>query len=129
MTSIAMPAFNPMKFAARLREAGVPERQAEAEAEILHEALAQQAKIVSELESKVTALKESTKRDAEQMATKGDIVAVKGDIALLDAKIALVRKEIALARRDTIIWLGGLLGGMLVAGFSTVLVVMTRLLG
>jgi len=118
MTSIAMSAFNPMKFAARLREAGVPERQAEAEAEILHEALAQQAKIVSELEVKVTALKENAKRDAELMATKGDIIAVRGDIALLEAKIAM-------ARRDTIIWLGS----MLIAGFSVVMVGLPRLIG
>jgi len=118
MTTMTMPGFNPMKFAARLKEAGVPERQAEAEAEILHEALAQQAKIVSALENEVTALKDSTKRDSEQMATKGDI-------ALLEAKIALVRKEIALARRDTIIWLGS----MLVVGFSTVIAVLPRLIG
>jgi len=132
MNSLALSAFNPLKFAARLKEAGVPEKQAEAEAEILHEALTQQAQIVSSLESEVTALKDSTKRDAEQMATKGDIATVKediatvkSDIALLDAKIALVRQEIALARRDTIIWLGG----MLLVGFSTVMVVLPRLLG
>jgi len=87
------------------------DRQAEAEAEILHEALAQQAQIVSALENEVTVLKDNTKRNSEQMATKADI--------------ALVRKEIALARRDTIIWLGG----MLMVGFSTVMVTLTRLLG
>jgi len=139
MTTMTMPGFNPLRFAARLKEAGVPDRQAEAEAEVLHEALAQQAQIVSALDSKVTALKDSAKRDAEQMATKGDIAAVKSDIdavkedvglvksdiALLDAKIALVRQEIAIARRDTIIWLGG----MLVVGFSTVMVVLPRLMG
>jgi len=111
MTTMTMPAFNPMKFAARLKEAGVPERQAEVEAEVLYEALAQQAKIVSALESEVTALRDSAKRDAEQMATKGDI-------ALLEAKIAM-------ARRDTIIWLGS----MLVIGFSTVIAVLPRLIG
>jgi len=111
MTTMTMPGFNPMKFAARLKEAGVPDRQAEAEAEILHEALAQQAQIVSSLGSEVTALKDNAKRNSEQMATKGDI-------ALLEAKIAM-------ARRDTIIWLGG----MLVVGFSTVMVTLTRLLG
>jgi len=118
MTSMTLPAFNPLKFAARLKEVGVSDQQAEVEAEMLHEALTQQAQIVSALENKVTALKDSTKRDAEQMATKGDI-------ALLDAKMSLLRKDIALARRDTIIWLGG----MLIAGFGTVLAVLPRLLG
>jgi len=114
MTTLTMPGFNPMKFAARLKEAGVPDKQAEVEAEILHEALAQQAQMVSSLEHKVTALKDSAKRDL-----------VKSDIALLDAKIDLVRQEIALARRDTIIWLGG----MLVVGFSTVITLLPRLMG
>jgi len=27
MTSMTLPAFNPLKFAARLKEAGVPDRQ------------------------------------------------------------------------------------------------------
>jgi len=63
------------------------------------------------LENKFTALESNTKRDAEQMATKGDI--------------ALVRKEIAIARRDTIIWLGG----MLIAGFGIVLTTLFKLLG
>jgi len=132
MTTLTMPGFNPMKFAARLKEAGVPDRQAEVEAEVLHEALAQQAQIVSALDSKVTALKDGAKRDAEQMATKGDVAAVKedvaavkGDVAAVKADIALVRKEIAIARRDTIIWLGS----MLIVGFSTVMIVLARLLG
>jgi len=132
MTTLTMPGFNPMKFAARLKEAGVPDRQAEVEAEVLHEALAQQAQIVSALDSKVTALKDGAKRDAEQMATKGDvaavkedIAAVKGDIIAIRGDIALLDAKITLARRDTIIWLGG----MLLVGFSTVMVVLPRLLG
>jgi len=100
----------------------VPDRQAEVEAEVLHEALAQQAKIVSALENEVTALKDSAKRDAEQMATKGDIADVRGEIALLKANL---EAKIALARRDIIIWLGS----MLLVGFSTMMVVLPRLIG
>jgi len=51
------------------------------------------------------------KRDAGNRATKGDV-------ALLEAKTAL-------ARRDTIIWLGG----MLIAGFGTVITLLLKLLG
>jgi len=74
-------------------------------------------------------LKENAKRDAEQMATKADIAGLKADIELLnakvDSKISDVRKEITIARRDTIIWLGG----MLVAGFGSVLAMLARLSG
>jgi len=109
MTSLSAPMFNPFAFAKRLKDVGVPDQQAEAEAEVLHEALAQQVQMVSALESEVAVLKENAKRDAEQMATRADI--------------ALVRKEIAIARRDTIIWLGG----MLIAGFGSVLAMLARL--
>jgi len=132
MDTLALPAFNPLKFANTLKAAGVPEQQAEAEAEALHEVLAGQAQAVVTLESKLAALEESAKRDAEVTATKGDIALVHKEIALihkdialvhkeLDAKIEMVRKDleaqIVLARRDTIIWLGG----MLIAGFGTVI--------
>jgi len=49
-------------------------------------------------------------------------VATKGDIALLEAKM---EARIAIARRDTIIWLGGIS----IAGFSTVIGVLFRLIG
>jgi len=83
MTTLALPAFNPLKFANRLKEAGIPEKQAEAEAEVLHEALAVQAQAVSELEKQVKTLASDAKRDAGQMATKTDIAEVRGDIKLL----------------------------------------------
>jgi len=52
MTSLTLPIFNPLTFANRLKEVGVPDQQAEAEAEILHEALAQQVQMVSALKAK-----------------------------------------------------------------------------
>jgi len=129
MTSLTVPMFNPFAFAKRLKDVGVPEPLADAEAEILHEALAQQAQVVSALESEVAVLKENVKRDAEQMATKADIAGLKTDIELLnakvDSKISDVRKEITIARRDTIIWLGG----MLIAGFGSVITLLLRFSG
>jgi len=74
--------------------------------------------VVSALESEVAVLKENAKRDAEQTASKADIAALKMDIALLDAKITI-------ARRDTIIWLGG----MLIAGFGSVITLLLRFSG
>jgi len=122
MTSLTAPMFNPFAFAKRLKDVGVPDQQAEAEAEVLHEALAQQVQMMSALESEVAVLKENAKRDAEQMASKADIAVLKSDIALLRAELGA---KITIARRDTIIWLGG----MLVAGFGSVITLLLRLTG
>jgi len=115
MTSLSVAMFNPFAFAKRLKDVGVPDQQADVEAEVLHDALAQQAQMVFALESEVAVLKENAKRDAEQMATKADIALLRAE---LDAKITI-------ARRDTIIWLGG----MLVAGFGSVITLLLRLQG
>jgi len=143
MSTFVMPAFNPLRFANRLKAAGVPEKQAEAEAEVLHEVLAQQTQAMSDLESQFKKLSTEAKRDAEHMATKGDIALLKEDIALLKEDIALLKGDIALlkgdmvlleakleakiviARRDTIIWLGGIS----IAGFGTVISILFKLMG
>jgi len=112
MSTLALPVFNPMKFANRLKEAGISEKQAEAEAEVLHEALVVQAQAVSELEQQVKALTSDAQRDAGQMATKADIAELrassKADIAELRAStktdIAEVRGDIKLLR-----WMLGIL--------------------
>jgi len=91
MTTLALPVFNPLKFANRLKDAGIPEKQAEAEAEVLHEALAVQAQAVSELEQQVKTLASDAKRNAEQMATKADIADVRTDIAKVRGDIKLLR--------------------------------------
>jgi len=101
MTTLALPVFNPLKFANRLKEAGIPEKQAEAEAEVLHEALAVQAQAVSELEKQVKTLASDAKRDAEQMATKADIAELR---ASTKTDIAEVRGDIKLLR-----WMLGIL--------------------
>jgi len=59
MSTLALPSFNPFTFANRLKATGVPEKQAVAEAELLHDVLAQ------------------------QMATKADIAELRSDIKLL----------------------------------------------
>jgi len=101
MSTLALPVFNPMKFANRLKEAGIPEKQAEAEAEVLHEALVVQAQAVSELEKQVKTLASDAKRDAEQMATKADIAELR---ASTKTDIAEVRGDIKLLR-----WMLGIL--------------------
>jgi len=91
MSTLPLPSFNPFTFANRLKAAGVPEKQAVAEAELLHDVLAQQTQAVSSLENQVKTLAVDTKRDAELLATKGDLVDVRN---VLKEDIAAVRSEL-----------------------------------
>jgi len=101
MSTLAMPSFNPFTFANRLKAAGVPEKQAVAEAELLHDVLAQQTQAVSVLENQVKTLAADTKRDAEQMATKGDIAESRADVKTEIAELrADVKAEIAELRGE-----------------------------
>jgi len=52
---------------------------------------------------------------------------IEGVEAKLDAKVELLRKEIAIARRDTIIWLGGVLGGLSLAIGGLLLHILSKL--
>lgn len=83
-------AFDTLKFAERLKAAGVPEAQAKAEAEALRDVFSE-------------ALDTS-------LATRTDIVAVKSelktDISALDAKV------------DKLSWMMGILIGLTIANFA-----------
>jgi len=115
MSTATLPSFNPLQFAKRLKDAGVPEKQAEAEAEVLREAFDARDMAFSALENKVNTQKMLSEKEAEQMATKGDVFAVreevfavKADITKLDAKIDLVRKDF-----ESLRWIvGAVLGGV-----------------
>jgi len=100
--TLSVSAFDTLRYVKKLKAANVPEPQAEAQAEALHEVL--DAVLADQ---------------AAKLATRAD----------LRSELALVRKEIIIARRDTIIWLGGILGGLLIAGFGVMLTVFYNLLG
>ena len=86
--------FDTLAYSKRLRAAGVPEAQAEIQAETQREAI---EIVVSELEA----------RHLKDMATKNDIAAIRSDMATRDG---LRKVEIELA---VIKWmLGTLIGGM-----------------
>jgi len=97
MNTLAISAFNSLHVANRLKAAGVPEKQAEAEAEVLHEAWSAQAQAISDLGSQFKTLAADTKRDAEQNASKSDLREVRSE---LKSDIANVRGEVALLRKD-----------------------------
>jgi len=126
MSTLALPSFNPLQFANRLKDAGVPAKQAEAEAEVLREVFDARDMVLSELERRFNTQETLSKKEAEQMATKGDVFAVKadvfavkGDVLKLDAKVDLVRKDVELvdqrsqARFKLLYWmLGVILAGV-----------------
>jgi len=91
MLTLALPTFNPLHYAKRLKEAGVPDSQAEAEAEALNDVLAAQTRAVSDLGNQFKALAADTKRDVTQRVTQGDIAEVRG---ALKSDIAEVRNEL-----------------------------------
>jgi len=140
LPAFALPSFNPLDFANRLKKVGVPEKQAEAEAEILHEAITHYAEAFLSVHNQLASSVEATVRKAEQTDTKTEaaIARLENKIGLmeskldarfdssqkaLDTKTELLRKEIIIARRDTIIWLGG----MLVVGCGLILRFLTKL--
>jgi len=112
MTTLSVPSFNSLQFAKRLKEAGISEQQAEAEAEILREAFDERDRALTALENKVNTQHTLSRKESEQMATKGDVLAVKtevlavktevsadvfavkADVLKLDAKIDLVRSDL-----------------------------------
>ncbi len=81
---MATVAFDTLKFANRLKAAGVPEKQAEAEAEVLAEVLA-------------VSLKEQT--------TKGDLKLLE---ASLRQQMAEMRQQMAEMKTDLIKWVVGI---------------------
>jgi len=102
MTALTLPAFNPLTFANRLKDAGTPAKQAETEAEVLHEALTVQSQAVSTLGSQVQSLSADRKRDTEQMATKGNISEVRAELNQLrsemEVRFARIEGELKLIR-------------------------------
>jgi len=133
LPTFALPPFNPLDFTNQLRKVGVPEKQAEAEAEILHEAITQYAEAFLSAYNLLASFVAATVHKAEQTDTKAEAAIVRLEDKIdarfdssqkeLDVKIELLRKEIIITRRATIIWLGG----MLVVGCGLILRLLTKL--
>ena len=84
--------FNALKYVEELRNAGMPEKQAEAQIRVLNEV------VDSELASKhdVETVRKELKRDIKELDLKIETVRkeLKRDIKELDLKIETVRKEL-----------------------------------
>jgi len=103
MSVFVLPLFNPLHFANRLKEVGVPEKQAEAEAEVLHDAFSAQARAMSALEDQVkTLVTADARHDAEQNAAKSDTDVVKKDIVAIKSDIVEMKKDIVAIKSDIV---------------------------
>jgi len=129
MPTLTLPTFNPLQFANRLKAVGVPEQQAETEAEALREAFDTRDQALVALEKQISTQQLLSEKEAEQLATKADVFAVKtevlaevfavkADVIKLDAKIELVRKDMVALSNQLVIRLSAVmvtLIGLLIA--------------
>jgi len=124
MSAVILPSFNTLKFANRLKQAGVPEAQAEVEAEMLHEALDARDQALAALDGKFTALEGNVKHETGEMISKEDLKAaisgVEGKISGLQTEMSGVKIEIAEMRGD--IKLLKWMMGFMLAGIASLLV-------
>lgn len=90
--------FDTLAYVKELREAGVPERQAEVQAEILSKALARL------LHDNLATKQDISEVKREVLANKAEI---KDEIAAVRDEISSVRKEIADAKYDLLKWFIG----------------------
>ena len=88
--------FNTLKYANTLKAAGVPDKQAEAEAEALSEILSSNIKELATKEGLAT-VEAALKKDLSNVES-----VLKADIARLDANIAQATNKI-------ILWVGGMI--------------------
>jgi len=89
--------FDTLRYAKRLKDADVPDKQAEAQAEALREVLSERDGQFSNLQTQVQTLSDNVERDAQQAATTADIFRLDTKLdtlnTKLDTKIDLVRKD------------------------------------
>jgi len=112
MPSIPLSSFDTLAYVKRLKEADVPEKQAEAQAEALREVLADQLSSQTEVSARIVS-ESDTKTERAVLKLEGEIALVRKE---LGSEIALVRKDIDNLRWTVRIILGGIIA-LLVRSF------------
>jgi len=106
--------FDTLRFAKKLKAVKLPEEQAEVVAEALRESFDERDRAMAAVEAKLQDLSAETKRNAEQMATKGDVhrleAKLEARISSVENRIGLVEAKIEIASKDLLIKLGGTIG-------------------
>lgn len=99
--------FDPISYVKKLRDAGLPQEQAEIQAQELENIIEQQVNITYEQTQIIQEQKaELINLKSKNLATKGDLTQVKLE---LQKEIEIVRKEISQLKHDTLkftIWTG-----------------------
>jgi len=101
MSSLALPSFDTLRYVKRLKEADVPEKQAEAQAEALREVLADQTAVQGEASARAV-----TESDAKMQLTASTLE------KKIDVAFAEMRSELKLHR---------VLLGITLAGVGTII--------
>jgi len=110
MSTLSLSPFDTLQFAKRLKAAGIPESQAEAEAEVLREAVDTRDRVFAVLENQVSTQKLLSEKEAQQMATKGDIADVKGEVALIRKDMQAMQNTLVIRLSAVMVALFGLAG-------------------
>jgi len=82
-------AFDTLHYVKRLQKAGVPAEQAEAQDDVLSEAMSLNLDKLATKED-IEGLRVSTKADIKDMATKSDVAEVKTDVARLAGQMQIM---------------------------------------
>jgi hypothetical protein len=92
MATMSTITFDTLKFAERLRVAGVPEAQAKAEAEAIRDVLSEALEGQLATKADIARLEFATKTDIARLesATKADIAEVKAELTLIRWMLATV---------------------------------------
>jgi len=116
MSALTSSPFDTLRYVKRLKEADVPEKQAEAQAEALREVLADQSTSQTEVSARIVS-ESDTKTERAVLKLEGDIALVRKDMDLLrkelGSDIALVRKDIDNIRWAIRLVLGGIVALLL----------------
>jgi len=118
MSALTLSSFDTLRYVKRLKEADVPEKQAEAQAEALREVLADQSAVQSEASARI-----ATELDTR---TERAVLKLEGDIALVRKDLDLVRKDMESLENRLIIKLSVVMAG-LIAFAGAVQVVVSKL--
>jgi len=92
--------FDTLEYAKRLKDADVPEKQAEMEARVLREVLDERDRALAALQAQVQALSAEAKRDTSYMANKTDVLGIKTEVLGVKAELLKTDAKVDLLRKD-----------------------------
>jgi predicted negative regulator of RcsB-dependent stress response len=126
----AAPLFDRLIYVQRLRNAGVDEQQAIAQADALDGAFRESVATKADLAQETAALKLDiaelkieiqqidSRIDVLEANVKAEFASVRGEIAMVRGEISAVRTDLAAAIQRQTVWLGGTMIALLAIGVT-----------